>query len=213
MPPSGMCVFNETCGLGVALEHNGDLYACDHLFDFIERNGLLFGRWLRQAPDLPQCGAIASIPHAARLSQLPVEEQYAAVELFRGTMVRHSLIVYRDDRPGERWPLRFDNSGWQSYLPIRLPMTISVQERLPPCAVAVLINQSHTYTDLYLPIDQVEQQLLVAIDGKRTIAEIVHNTGAVLQERDWKRAGTFFERLWNYDQVVFDASRQPDQED
>jgi uncharacterized protein len=27
---SGMCVFNETCGLGLALEHNGDLYSCDH---------------------------------------------------------------------------------------------------------------------------------------------------------------------------------------
>ncbi len=27
---SGMCVFNETCGAGLALEHNGDLYACDH---------------------------------------------------------------------------------------------------------------------------------------------------------------------------------------
>jgi len=30
---SGMCVFNETCGLGVALEHNGDLYSCDHFVD------------------------------------------------------------------------------------------------------------------------------------------------------------------------------------
>jgi len=35
---SGMCVFNETCGLGVALEHNGDLYACDH---FVEPDYLL----------------------------------------------------------------------------------------------------------------------------------------------------------------------------
>ncbi len=26
----GLCVFEETCGLGLALEHNGDLYACDH---------------------------------------------------------------------------------------------------------------------------------------------------------------------------------------
>jgi uncharacterized protein len=25
-----MCVFNETCGLGLAIEHNGDLYSCDH---------------------------------------------------------------------------------------------------------------------------------------------------------------------------------------
>lgn len=30
---SGMCVFNETCGTGLALEHNGDLYSCDHYVD------------------------------------------------------------------------------------------------------------------------------------------------------------------------------------
>jgi uncharacterized protein len=35
MPSSGMCVFNETCGQGLAIEHNGDLYACDH---FVEPN-------------------------------------------------------------------------------------------------------------------------------------------------------------------------------
>ncbi|MFV1989138.1 MAG: anaerobic sulfatase maturase, partial [Acidimicrobiales bacterium] len=28
--PGGVCVFSETCGLAVALEHNGDLYSCDH---------------------------------------------------------------------------------------------------------------------------------------------------------------------------------------
>jgi uncharacterized protein len=28
--PSGVCVFQETCGLALALEHNGDLYSCDH---------------------------------------------------------------------------------------------------------------------------------------------------------------------------------------
>jgi uncharacterized protein len=33
MDQSGMCVFNETCGLGLALEHNGDLYSCDHFVD------------------------------------------------------------------------------------------------------------------------------------------------------------------------------------
>ncbi len=31
--PSGMCVFEETCGLGLALEHNGDLYSCDHFVE------------------------------------------------------------------------------------------------------------------------------------------------------------------------------------
>ncbi|KKG29962.1 anaerobic sulfatase maturase [Methanosarcina mazei] len=36
--PSGMCVFEETCGTGLALEHNGDLYSCDH---FVEPEYLL----------------------------------------------------------------------------------------------------------------------------------------------------------------------------
>ena len=33
-----MCVFEETCGFGLALEHNGDLYSCDH---FVEPDYLL----------------------------------------------------------------------------------------------------------------------------------------------------------------------------
>ena len=36
--PSSMCVFDETCGNGVALEHNGDVYSCDH---FVEPKYLL----------------------------------------------------------------------------------------------------------------------------------------------------------------------------
>lgn len=38
LPSSGMCVFEETCGVGLALEHNGDLYSCDH---FVEPDYLL----------------------------------------------------------------------------------------------------------------------------------------------------------------------------
>jgi len=28
--PQGLCVFRETCGSALAIEHNGDLYSCDH---------------------------------------------------------------------------------------------------------------------------------------------------------------------------------------
>lgn len=33
MESSGMCVFNKTCGTGLAIEHNGDLYSCDHFVE------------------------------------------------------------------------------------------------------------------------------------------------------------------------------------
>lgn len=28
--PGGLCVFSETCGRGLVMEHNGDIYSCDH---------------------------------------------------------------------------------------------------------------------------------------------------------------------------------------
>jgi uncharacterized protein len=31
--PASVCIFQETCGLSLVLEHNGDLYSCDHFVE------------------------------------------------------------------------------------------------------------------------------------------------------------------------------------
>lgn len=182
-------------------------YTVPQLFDFIEDSGLRFGRWVRQAPYLPQCGDLAKTPHTTRLVNLPQREQYASVELFRGSMLRHNLIVYRDDRPSNL--PQFDGVGWLSYVPICLPESISVQKRLPPGAAVVLINQSHTDPDLVLPISAAELRQVEAINGERSIVDIIHQVslsgaGSLRQSRDLARS--LFEQLWQHDQVVFDAS-------
>ena len=164
------------------------------------RAGLAFGRWVRQAPYLPWCGALRSAPHHARLAALAPEAQYAAIELFRGTMVRHAVVAYRADRHGRSALPDFDGDAWLRYVPVRLPDTIAVRENLPPAAAAVLINRNHTYTDLYLPIDWRKEALLAAIDGKRTIGQIAGDRCDLNAARD------FFEELWRWDQIVFDAS-------
>jgi hypothetical protein len=195
--------FRDEAALADALLNPQDHpYSVPQLFDFIGRAGLQFGRWVRQAAYLPQCGALATSPHQPLLARLPARAQYAAVELFRGTMVRHSAVVCRNDRPGNAQPVCFDGDTWLDYVPLRLPDTICVQQRVPPGAAAVLINQTHTYTDLYLPIDAQQKQLFDSIDGERTIAEIARPHG----NPDTARA--LFERLWWYDQVVFDAQRR-----
>jgi len=194
--------FRHEAALADALLHPRDrAYSVPQLFDFIDGGGLAFGRWVRQAPYTPHCGVLARIPQAVRLAQLAPAEQYAAAELFRGTMVRHSAIVYPDDAPGAPNRIEFTGDAWLDYVPIRTPNTICVEERLPPGAAAVLINRSHTYTDLWLPIDAREKQIFDAIDGERAIGEIAREQGPL----DAARA--LFERLWFYDQVVFDASR------
>lgn len=37
--PASMCIFSETCGTAMALEHNGDLYSCDHFVEPAHRLG------------------------------------------------------------------------------------------------------------------------------------------------------------------------------
>lgn len=199
--------FRQEAALADALLHPQDrAYSVPQLLNFVEKAGLTFGRWVKQAPYSARCGVMTHIPQASRMRELSLGEQYAAAELFRGTMVRHSLIVHRNDGTGTE-PISFEGSALLGYVPIRMPETLCVQERLPEGAAAVLINQSHTYTDVFLPITAVEKRMFDALDGKRTVSDLLDRTWPSCHE-DPQREGarTFFEKLWWHDQVVFDAS-------
>jgi len=198
--------FHHPDALADALLHPLDrAYTVPQLYAWLERGGLSFGRWLEQAPYLARCGMVAKTPLAARLASLPAPLQHAAVELFRGTMVRHKVIAYRNDRAGVGHPITFAGDGWREYVPIRLPWTVCVRERVPPGSVAVLINRAHPFPDLVLPVDSVGDRLLGAIDGQRTLTAILQRVGR--NTVDERQALSFFEQLWQYDQVVFDSSR------
>lgn len=193
--------FKNESALADALLHPQDrAYSVDEFFAFVEGAGLEFGRWIRQAPYLPHCGALTQIPHNARLGQLPPQQQFAAVELFRGNMLRHSAVVYHHGYASKAQTISFDGSDWLDYIPLRLPKTISVEERLPPTAAAVLINQGHTQTDIYLPVTLDQKKLVEAIDGSRSVRELIG------QSADVEAARILFRRLWCYDQVIFDTT-------
>jgi SAM-dependent methyltransferase len=176
-------------------------YSVPQLYDWLERCGLKFGRWYEQAAYLPQCGAIEEAPHGARLAALPSRAQHAAIELLRGTMDRHSFVAYRDDCEREAQPITFDGDAWRSFVPVRLPWTLTIKDRAPAGVAAVLINPSHTYPDLALFIDAAQERLLAAIDGERSVGEILQIVGAIEEEKGRQ----FFNRLWEHDLVVFDA--------
>jgi len=195
--------FADKAGLADALLHPQDrAYSVPQLMELLDRADLSFARWLRQAPYLPWCGALASTPHHAKLVELPAEEQYAAIELFRGTMVRHSVIAYKKGLSMRSVSVDFDGDEWLRYTPIRLPDTLTVHDRLPDGASAVLINRNHSYTDLYLPIDAPRERFLSIIDGERTIGEICRARG------NESLARTFFQELYRWDQVVFSTQAQ-----
>jgi len=199
--------FRHEAALADALLHPQDrAYSVPELFDFLRANGMTFGRWVRQAPYSVHCGVMAKLPQASRMSKLPLVEQYAAAELFRGTMIRHSVIAYRNDRPDPTRAIDFGGDAWPGYVPMRTADTICIQERLPAGAAAVLINQTHTDRDLINAIDAAEKRMFDAIDGKRSVGDIARVTTSSRKESQLDLARAFFERLWWYDHVVFDAS-------
>ncbi len=177
-------------------------YSVSQLYEWLERCGLKFGRWHEQAPYLPQCGAIARTPHAARLTALPSRAQHAAMELLRGTMDRHGFNTYRDDREREPQPITFEGDLWRGFVPVRLPWTLIVKDRAPRGVSAVLINPRHMYPDLALFIDAAQERLLKAIDGERSAGEILQS--AVTSEETGR---AYFQRLWEHDLIMFDAKR------
>jgi SAM-dependent methyltransferase len=200
--------FRHEAALADALLHPQDrAYSVPQLFDYIEKGGLTFGRWVRQAPYSLHCGVIAKIPQAASMARLSLAEQYACIELFRGTMVRHSAVLYRNDSESGAQQVSFAGDAWHDYVPIRMSDTICVQDRLPPGAAGVLINQTHTYRDLFLPIESTEKRLFDAIDGMRSMGDIMESTLSSHPTTNHETARTFFKRLWWHDQVVFDVSR------
>jgi SAM-dependent methyltransferase len=193
--------FRDPAALADALLHPQDrAYSVPQLLELLAAGGLTFGRWVWQALYSPRCGLMTRLPQSPRLAALPPAEQYAAVELFRGTMLRHSVVAYRDDAPIDPRAVSFAGDDWPRYVPIRMPETIAVEERLPPGAAAVLINRNHSQTDIYLPIDAAEKRLYDEIDGTRTLGEIAQAC------EDLGAARRLFERLYEHDQIALDAS-------
>jgi uncharacterized protein len=54
--PGNICIFQETCGLSLILEHNGDLYSCDHFVEPGYNLGNILERpMLEMVTSDPQC--------------------------------------------------------------------------------------------------------------------------------------------------------------
>jgi hypothetical protein len=113
----------------------------------------------------------------------------------------HSFVAYRDDRPGECQPVTFEGDAWRGYIPLRLPWTMCIRDRIPPGSAAVLINPTHTYPDLALPITAAQERVFAAIDGTRSADEVLRCAGRPFSDEE---GCSFIKRVWDYYQIVFD---------
>lgn len=95
--PPGICVFSERCGRALAVEHNGDVYACDHYVYPRYRRGNLMSESLAAMADGPEQVAFGdakadSLPGYCR--QCPV--QFAC----HGECPKHRFLRTPQGEPG-----------------------------------------------------------------------------------------------------------------
>ncbi|MGC9467602.1 MAG: anaerobic sulfatase maturase [Anaerolineae bacterium] len=133
----GLCVFEPTCGLGLAMEHNGDLYACDHYVEPRYRLGNIM--------ETPMVELVASEQQRkfgqAKLDTLPQQCLDCDVRFIcNGGCPKNRILVTPDGEPG----LNYLCSGYKAFFThIDRPMRMMVEElrhQRPPANVMRMIN-------------------------------------------------------------------------
>ena len=120
--PSGLCVHSETCGLALALEHNGDLYSCDHFVEPAHKLGNIREDKMIDLIVLPQQRVRSG---ETRLAPAILPGVRRAVRLPR-RLPEGSLRLYARGRAGVALPL----SQLQGLLPPRRPAMRAMCELL-----------------------------------------------------------------------------------
>lgn len=95
--PGGMCVFEPECGAGLALEHDGGLYACDHfVYPEFERGNVGHNRLAAMVDSMEQRAF-----GRAKQESLPRQCRECPVRTFcNGGCPKHRFLVTRDGEPG-----------------------------------------------------------------------------------------------------------------
>jgi hypothetical protein len=188
------------------------LLTCEPAFSIAELNdllvqcGLCFQRFLCQAHYMPECSGLASFPQAGPAIRPAAEAErhglFALTELFRGNLRTHTLVACRDDLPPRSWAVSFAGQDWLSFIPIRNPGLEIDVGAYPGEGVARLSWAAHDDPAIALIVDEAQSRLFDAIDGARSIAQILAAVPPSVAEPE-QVARSFFHTMWCRDFAWF----------
>ena len=117
-----LCIFTETCGLGLAMEHNGDLYACDHYVYPDYRLGNVLDGDLADIVADPRQTKFGRDKAGALTAQCRSCEVRPACN---GGCPKHRIARSRDGEPGQN---HFCEAYYRFFTHVRPYMTVMTDE-------------------------------------------------------------------------------------
>ena len=134
--PSTLCVFAETCGGALVLEHNGDVYSCDHFVEPRHKLGNITATPLADLVASPQQRAFG----ADKRDALPRHCRECAVRFVcNGACPKDRLLAAPDGEPG----LNYLCDGLKTFFthvdgPMRA-MAALVRQRRSPASIMTML--------------------------------------------------------------------------
>jgi hypothetical protein len=172
----------------------------------LEQSGWHFQRFLCQAHYMPQCSGLASFPESGPQMQPEAEGElgslFALTDLFRGNLRTHTAIACRDDRPARSYAVSFAGRDWLAFQPIRNPGLEIDIGHFPGDGVARLCWAAHEDPAISLIVDERQARLFDAIDGNRSIGQILEAAAPRVSDPGGFAQG-FFHAMWCRDFVWF----------
>jgi uncharacterized protein len=143
-----LCIHAPTCGLGPALEHNGDLYSCDH---FVEPKFLLGNIHQTHMVELITSPAQRKFGQDKRDSLTAQCQDCKVRHLCNGGCPKDRFALSRDGEPGQNYlcaglELFFMHTG-----PLFTAMAQLLQQNLPPSDLMASVTAADERRGPYAP--------------------------------------------------------------
>jgi len=144
-----LCVFRPTCGSAMALEHNGDLYSCDHYVYPENKLGNIMEQPLQALVNSAQQRSFGldkrdSLPRYCR----ECDVRFAC----NGECPKHRFISTPDGEPGLNYLCPGYKLFFQHLDPYMKFMANELRHQRPPANVMAWIQQQEAFPDLALGI-------------------------------------------------------------
>jgi SAM-dependent methyltransferase len=183
-------------------------YTVPEVLQFVSENQLKFQGWLDNL-DYSISLLIPSPRDPLRrlIETFPVSDQWRLVELMGQRLAKHCFLVCHVDRPETDYTLDFTGQAWLDYVPgLRPPISIlSAQpfesNERPPITTTSIKRSGH-----HEELDRHESALLMRVDGKRSIIEIIDEDGPTASNalKRIRQAREFFQRMAGWDHLQYE---------
>jgi uncharacterized protein len=143
-----LCIHAPTCGYGPALEHNGDLYSCDHFVEPKFKLGNIHTTHMLKLVASPEQRKFGD----DKRDTLTVQCQRCEVRaLCNGGCPKDRFAVSRDGDPGQNYLCRGLELFFKQTLPAMRTMAQLIQQRRRPAEVMKLIAAEDAERGPYQP--------------------------------------------------------------